>query len=232
MRCVNVGLMSVCVAILMVGMSVGVCRADTVALNISNPGFDVDDVSGAGWAEGATGWTAFGFIGTQVGSSGSLSPISSPNWLFTASNEHPGAGAGQLLRVGSDALRMNEGDTLALSFNQGHRLDYWPQGTQQFQVEIWRDGCGAQNGGTQAYLSSDLGNVSAGSWALRTVNYTAVASDVGRDMYVLLYNPGSIQVQLDNVSGTWTHTIPEPGTFTILFCGLLGLLAYAWRKRK
>lgn len=26
--------------------------------------------------------------------------------------------------------------------------------------------------------------------------------------------------------------VPEPGTFTMLACGLIGLLAYAWRKRK
>ena len=32
--------------------------------------------------------------------------------------------------------------------------------------------------------------------------------------------------------GLYLDAIPEPGTIVLLFTGLIGLLAYAWRKRK
>ena len=40
---------------------------------------------------------------------------------------------------------------------------------------------------------------------------------------------GWAQFGIDNVS---LHTIPEPSTLALSLAGLLGLLAYAWRKRK
>jgi len=39
---------------------------------------------------------------------------------------------------------------------------------------------------------------------------------------------GEEQIYFDNL----TLTVPEPGTLALLACGLVGLLAYAWRKRK
>ena len=36
---------------------------------------------------------------------------------------------------------------------------------------------------------------------------------------------------MDNAIVT-TSAIPEPGTLTLLATGLIGLLAYAWRKRR
>ncbi len=37
---------------------------------------------------------------------------------------------------------------------------------------------------------------------------------------------------LDNVSIAGTSTIPEPSTFILVLVGMIGLLAYTWRKRK
>ena len=34
------------------------------------------------------------------------------------------------------------------------------------------------------------------------------------------------------LNGAGIKTVPEPGTIALLAAGLLGLLAYAWRKRK
>ena len=33
-------------------------------------------------------------------------------------------------------------------------------------------------------------------------------------------------------SGAGFSPVPEPGTLTLLAAGLIGLIAYAWRKRK
>ena len=36
----------------------------------------------------------------------------------------------------------------------------------------------------------------------------------------------------NNVQAFVIYAVPEPGTLTLLLAGLVGLLAYAWRKRK
>jgi hypothetical protein len=43
---------------------------------------------------------------------------------------------------------------------------------------------------------------------------------------------GAGEVAFDNVRLTGPLSTPEPGTLMILASGLVGLLCYAWRKRK
>jgi hypothetical protein len=71
-----------------------------------------------------------------------------------------------------------------------------------------------------------------------TVNVPTLASDdpaFGGTVCVAFYamnNPGDMMCWLvDNVRVTSTP-VPEPGTIALLATGLLGLLAYAWRKKK
>ena len=62
-----------------------------------------------------------------------------------------------------------------------------------------------------------------------------------------MYWAGNQSIQRANLDGTEYQTlvtglskphgiavipVPEPGSLTLLACGLLGLLCYAWRKRK
>jgi hypothetical protein len=82
------------------------------------------------------------------------------------------------------------------------------------------------------YDSGDLGNVAPGSWESRSVSYTTTAGDVGQDLYVRLWAPVAVQVQLENVSGSYTSPVPEPSMLVLSTLGSLGLLAYAWRKRR
>jgi hypothetical protein len=46
----------------------------------------------------------------------------------------------------------------------------------------------------------------------------------------------SVTINPESVGGTWigavSYQTPEPGTVVLLATGLIGLLAYAWRKRK
>jgi hypothetical protein len=64
-----------------------------------------------------------------------------------------------------------------------------------------------------------------------TISYTAPSSGaaLGKTLQVMV--GGEACVGLDNVRLS-DSTVPEPGTIVLLGTGLLGLLAYAWRKRK
>lgn len=227
MRCAKFGTKCVCLALLAVGMSVSLCRGNTIALDIANPGFDAQDVSGAGWAVGATDWTVTGQAGTQLGNAG-LAAQSSPNWAFLGDSAHASCGLGQLLKVGGNALRVQAGGQIAIDVYQGHRTDYMAGDVQQLEVEIWRDAIGT---GSLAYTSGNLGDVAAGTWTLRSVSYPTTGDDVGKDLYLRLWNPIAVQVQVDSVAGSYT-AVPEPCTLLLCVTGVLGLLAYAWRKRK
>lgn len=73
------------------------------------------------------------------------------------------------------------------------------------------------------------------SWADYSLTTGAVSGDaVGKPIVVYISQGNNPYVTgmpyyFDNVSLT---TIPEPGTLVLLASGLVGLLAYAWRKRK
>jgi hypothetical protein len=79
------------------------------------------------------------------------------------------------------------------------------------------------------------------TWQEYSLTFTAVAADVGNACTVAFLNSyGKVQgmegstggstLGIDNVRFAAVST-PEPSTLVLLGAGLLGLLAYAWRKR-
>ena len=73
---------------------------------------------------------------------------------------------------------------------------------------------------TMVLYTSDPFAVTAGSHTLAFAGLTAYSS--GKD-----YTMG-----VDTVSVSNTYTAPEPSAILLLATGLIGLLAYAWRKRR
>jgi len=66
------------------------------------------------------------------------------------------------------------------------------------------------------------------TWAAGDTNYDGVIN-LG-DLDLLMANFGQ-SVPSGSGSDSSIATVPEPGTFALLAAGLLGLLAYAWKKR-
>jgi hypothetical protein len=56
---------------------------------------------------------------------------------------------------------------------------------------------------------------------------------VGQTVAVEFAKRSGTQSFIDNVSlVATTNAVPEPGTIVLLITGMLGLVCYAWRKRK
>jgi hypothetical protein len=200
-----------------------VAHAGPIAIDIANPGFDAN---GEGWTPTPTGWTTSGPENNAgaVNTSGKLSPLSSPDFGYI----NPLGGLGQLLKAGGSALQVKTGDQISISFFQGLRDDQ-STSTQDLRVQLWSEAIGTGS----LIQETSFGIVPVKTWVGRTVTYIASASDENRNLYLQLYcsSTESAQIAIDNVSGTY-HAAPEPGTLVLLAAGLIGLLAYAWRKRR
>ena len=89
---------------------------------------------------------------------------------------------------------------------------------QAYSVSVWVDGVQVNVGvaGAPVYSST---------WDADGTNY--MGFEVGVD------GGSSMKSTVDNLSvSTLSAAIPEPSTMALLATGLIGLLAYAWRKRK
>jgi hypothetical protein len=84
-----------------------------------------------------------------------------------------------------------------------------------------------------------------GTFADASTSVAIGSAHLGEQLYIKLVGTnaavggalavsGAAEVCFDNVrlDGAALGAVPEPGTLAILASGLLGLLCYAWRKRK
>lgn len=90
------------------------------------------------------------------------------------------------------------------------------------------------NGGaTLAATGLDVG-IAPENWVLGR-NYVKFTGITGVSIASLTMTNGGLSPYDSAVSGlqlVTTHEVPEPSTVVLLAAGILGLLAYAWRKRK
>jgi hypothetical protein len=198
-------------------------HAGTIALN--NAGFD-DDPSNATGAWTSVVWeTVNDGVGPQSGTTFFNLMQGNNNWLLQATSHI-----------------VAEGERYSLSYyvaprsqvyvdNPGYLVDVTAS-----LYDITANTVIASNTTTRAAMVANWkGASSQDSWLHQTFAYTIPKDDpsIGHTLGVVFTpvngSSWACQACLDTVS---LNTVPEPGTLGLLGCGILGILAYAWRKRR
>ncbi len=134
---------------------------------------------------------------------------------------------GSIYQTLGDTLQANTKYTLDVDI--GRRID--ANGSNaSWRVELWA--------GTTLldYDEVGIGGIAADTWSTRELTYATGSSvDSGQALKIVLSVPVASgygqTANFDNVRLD-ASAIPEPTSFVMTVIGLIGLLCYAWRKRK
>ena len=84
-------------------------------------------------------------------------------------------------------------------------------------------------------LSFPAGSAPVGGFVFGSINFTAPAGQDAQPILVRIQgydDPQGYRLNSCSWGAVSLTYVPEPGTLALLATGLVGLLAYAWRKRK
>lgn len=168
---------------------------------VPNGGFTTEAEVGA-WANtGGVSW------GANDGSpDGPSARLDNGNWLYQPNVTAPALVAGQTYQLSFLATWVDGGSgTLTAGVSWG------PKNTQGAYTNEY----------TETFVPTK-------TWQQYSVLFNATAADVGQSFQPEFLGSNTTRFGIDSVS---VHTVPEPSAVMLGVAGILGLLAYAWRKR-
>ena len=168
-----------------------------------------DLVPNGGFDTGVSGWTA----------------TSELDWIApTAPNASPDGGSAQF--NGANWL-YQPGDTTPPAFVAGQTYEL-----SFLAADLGGSGSAILTAGiTLASREIDTPVTTTSTWQQYNVVFTAKAADVGQPFQPEFLGAANTYFGIDTV-GLYAISTPEPSTLVLLLVGTLGLLAYAWRKRR
>jgi len=111
-------------------------------------------------------------------------------------------------------------------------VNFWQNSTKasSLAVQLFRDSAPPE--GTRIDGAANFALTTPWTWQSDTFTYTATSADLAKPLWFRLgWGSGLAQPLVDDVTASYTP-IPEPSTLVLLAAGLVGLLCYAWRKRR
>ncbi|MCG2684459.1 MAG: PEP-CTERM sorting domain-containing protein [Planctomycetales bacterium] len=159
------------------------------------------------------------------------SPYSGPYYAYLQATDYRGSGwcYQGLMLSGSPFEFTAAGDSITADLYQSMPFD---SDSQIFSIVLKKGETWAAATQLAIGTFTDLPSP-VGTWVPRTLTYVATTADLNVPLWLQLWSGpnGPTQVLADNVTVSYTP-IPEPSTLALLAAGLVGLLCYAWRKRK
>jgi hypothetical protein len=207
---------------------VGSVKADTIA--ILNPSFESPTVASGTHDTMPTSWTQIGEYAGVAGLAGMdiASPPDGSAQALWANYSDGGADAGGAYQVLSATLLANT--TYSLTADMGIRSGV-PSGGITFNL-----GYGSTPGANLLTAQTHQTDwPAAGEWDTLTWTFATGANPtgLGQSLRVELMSSTGVQTLFDDVRLTSvTAPVPEPSALVLTVIGLIGLLAYAWRKRR
>ena len=237
-----VGAFVVAASLLAVGSS-SVSSASAGAISVSNASFEDPHLDDGGYTFSVAGWTTwsdnscFGLIiqpgsdsytkstgGTAIGGDGRNSLALQNGSLANI--------AGNVVAFQNLSDTFQAGQTYTLKVAVGKRMSGLTP-MDNFHLDIR-----TSDGALLAEYAGTPSNLTSGQFVDESISYTVHAGDaaIGKGIRIMLAASSAAnsrqQVQdFDNVRFT-SSAVPEPSAFVLAASGLIGLFAYAWRKRK
>ncbi len=222
MRSVTVSLFVM--GLVLVGLT-GMAHAETVIIPIENATFDTDF---SGW-EPASGTSAVLWSGSDSGADAEHPSTSDGGFANVK-----GGTSGRMMRQWplNETVMVAQG-TYTLTFDASNQENDEAKDSEVLGMLQFYDGSAT---GSLADETFTLSGTTYAVWDTYTVTYVALPGDphIGQQLGVYFSGGDGLSRYsgVDNISLTYSETIPEPNSMIIFTIGLFGLLAYAWRKRK
>jgi hypothetical protein len=232
-------------------LTAAVAQANTI-LTINNASFETPTLSAGtyyGYTTSGTAvysWTPI-FYAPSVDNPLIMNPGTGWNYQAPYAGNNVGVIAGgdsgrgawlaqKLTTDGATAFHFGSGDVggaLTMSIYASYRYTNASEPTTGLlHIELWANG--APGTGTEIGDSGPI-TVSGKPWALETYIYTAQLADVGKDLWIAFHDTNVAydlnDLTIDVASASFAP-VPEPSTLALLTAALIGLLCYAWRKRR
>ena len=149
---------------------------------------------------------------------GTSSPAATIQSLLTASYDGGLWDAGQF----RDSSESTSGLTLGWFDNGSSKVTVMATYAGDFNLD------GVVNSQDLDIWKANVGT-SAATWQMGDANHDGVVN--GLDLDLLRANVGLPQLAGGSLGDVSAAEVPEPGTLALLAAGLIGMLAYAWKKR-